>query len=194
MDWPFDPLSPLAYDVIVADPPWTFELYSEAGEEKSAQAHYDCMSTEEIAALPVGHLARADCLLLMWTTGWAMATGVALRVVTAWGFSPVTEIVWAKRTRNGHLRMGPGYRARTMHEPILLGTVGSPRHKPFPSIFDGLAREHSRKPDEFYSLVRAHTPDAFRRADLFSRETRDGFEGWGREAGKFDPVTVEAAE
>jgi N6-adenosine-specific RNA methylase IME4 len=73
-----------------------------------------------------------------------------------------------------------------MHEPILVCTVGNPQHKPFPSTFDGIAREHSRKPDEFYDLVLRHTPQAFRRADLFSRQTRPGFDGWGNEHGKFD--------
>ena len=73
-----------------------------------------------------------------------------------------------------------------MHEPILVCTVGAPQHKPFPSTFDGIAREHSRKPDEFYKLALSHTPQAIRRADLFSRETRPGFDGWGNEHGKFD--------
>jgi len=60
-------------------------------------------------------------------------------------------------------------------------------HKAFPSVFDGLAREHSRKPDEFYRMVAERTPDQDR-CDLFSRETRPGFDGWGREHGKFDLV------
>ena len=64
----------------------------------------------------------------------------------------------------------------TTHEPILVCTVGNPRHKAFPSTFDGVAREHSRKPDEFYDLVLSHTPKAIRRADLFSRQTRPGFQ------------------
>jgi N6-adenosine-specific RNA methylase IME4 len=41
-------------------------------------------------------------------------------------------------------------------------------------------------PSEFYELIARHTPTAVRRADLFSRETRLGFEGWGNEHGKFD--------
>jgi N6-adenosine-specific RNA methylase IME4 len=81
--------------------------------------------------------------------------------------------------------MGPGYRVRTIHEPILVCTIGSPKHRAFPSFFDGIAREHSRKPDELYDLVSKHTPDAFR-CDLFARRTRSGFEGWGFEATKFD--------
>jgi N6-adenosine-specific RNA methylase IME4 len=91
---------------------------------------------------------------------------------------PISEIVWLKRYPSGKARIGTGYRVRTMHEPILVCAVGNPRHKPFPSTFDGIAREHSRKPDEFYDLVLSHTPEAIRRADLFSRQTRPGFEGW----------------
>jgi N6-adenosine-specific RNA methylase IME4 len=111
-------------------------------------------------------------------------------VAQAWGFRPISEIVWLKRYPSGKARVGTGYRVRTMHEPILVCTVGNPQHKPFPSTFDGVAREHSRKPDEFYNLVLSHTPRAFRRADLFSRETRPGFEGWGNEHGKFDEGTI----
>jgi N6-adenosine-specific RNA methylase IME4 len=73
-------------------------------------------------------------------------------------FKPISEIVWLKRYPSGKARIGTGYRVRTMHEPILVCTVGAPQHKPFPSTFDGVAREHSRKPDEFYDLVLSHTP------------------------------------
>jgi len=36
--------------------------------------------------------------------------------------------------------------------------------------------------------VLSHTPQAIRRADLFSRQTRPSFEGWGDQHGKFDEV------
>ena len=129
-----------------------------------------------------GKLARGDCLLLLWTTGWAIATGQAQEVARAWSFKPISEIVWLKRYPSGKARIGTGYRLRTMHEPILVCAVGNPRHKPFPSTFHGIAREHSRKPSEFYDLVLSHTPQAIRRADLFSRETPPGFDGWGKRA------------
>jgi N6-adenosine-specific RNA methylase IME4 len=194
MNWPFDPLRMLSCDVIVADPPWDFENYSAAGTKKGPDPHYEVMSLLDICALPVGQLARGDCLLLLWTTGWAMATMQAHTVVQAWGFRPVSEMIWRKKTVNDKVRIGTGYRVRTMHEPILVCTVGNPQHKPFPSIFNGIAREHSRKPDAFYELVRVSTPSALHRADLFSRETRPGFIGWGKEAGKFDqPATLKEA-
>lgn len=183
MDWPFGDLAPLSFDVIVADNPWPFVLYSELGNEKSASAQYDTMTVEEIAALPVDRLARGDCLLLMWATGANLPD--ALRVMSAWGFQYKSEMVWRKTTRNGKVRMGTGYRVRTMHEPVLIGAIGNPQHKPFPSLFDGLAREHSRKPDEFFKLVERHTPSSFR-LDLFSRQTRSGWASFGNEATKFD--------
>jgi N6-adenosine-specific RNA methylase IME4 len=182
--WHFGTLRMFGYSVIVADPPWDFENYSAAGTAKGADPHYSVMTLDAIKALRVGELARGDCLLLQWTTGWAMATGQAQQVARAWGFNPITEMVWNKRTAKGKTRMGTGYRVRTMHEPILVCTIGSPRHHPFPSSFDGVAREHSRKPDEFYSLVEECTPGAFR-CDLFARQRRDGFDVWGDEAGKF---------
>lgn len=187
MDWPFGDLLPLSFDVIAADNPWPFALYSDAGNEKSASAQYETMSIEEIAALPVGQLARGDCLLLMWATGAILPD--ALMVMAAWGFTFKSEMVWRKTTRHGKVRVGTGYRVRSMHEPVLIGTMGNPLHKPFPSVFDGLAREHSRKPDSFFSMVERHTPTAFR-LDLFSRQTRPGWAAFGRESTKFDTDVV----
>jgi N6-adenosine-specific RNA methylase IME4 len=64
--WPFDALPPLSYDVILADPPWHFDLRSAAGEAKSPQAQYKTMSPDEIKTLPVSHLARGNALIMMW--------------------------------------------------------------------------------------------------------------------------------
>jgi N6-adenosine-specific RNA methylase IME4 len=190
--WQFGDLSMFGYDVIVADPPWDFENYSDAGTLKGADPHYKVMTADAIKALRVGELARGDCLLLLWTTGWAMATCQAQDVARAWGFNPISEMVWQKRTASGKTRMGPGYRVRTMHEPILVCTTGNPLHQPLPSSFDGIARAHSRKPEEFYELITKHTPIAVR-CDLFSRETRDGFAAWGDECEKFDLIANQSS-
>lgn len=185
--WPFGDLIPMRHDLIAADPPWNFELYSEAGQEKSAAAHYDLMSMEDIAALPVSQLARGDCLLLLWCCAPTMPQ--AIDVMKAWGFTYKTNLVWRKVTGSGKVRMGPGYRARTMHETILLGTIGNPRHRPFPSLFDGIARQHSRKPERFYEIV-DECARPLHPLDLFSREQRSGWSSFGNEATKFN----EAAE
>lgn len=183
-----DQLLPFSCDLIVADPPWRFELHNEAtGSEKGPAAHYATMGIDEIKALRIGDLASGDCLLMLWSTGCMLPQ--CLDVMKAWGFTYKSEMVWNKRTVNGKWRVGPGYRVRTMHEPILLGTIGNPRHKPFPSAFDGLAREHSRKPEAFYDLIDRHAPDLNGRADLFARTRRSGWAAWGNETEKF-PVAA----
>lgn len=180
-DWPFGDLDLWCHDVIAADVPVKFDLYSEKGNLKAASSQYAVMTDEALMRLPVALLAKPHCLLLYWTTGWAIATGRAQAVVRAWGAEPVTELVWIKTTRLGKVRVGPGYRARTMHEPILLAKWGMPKHTPFPSEFRGLARRHSEKPVEFYDMVARHTPNQVR-CDLFSAGIiRPGFFGWGED-------------
>ncbi|MDE2468844.1 MAG: hypothetical protein KGL35_08890, partial [Bradyrhizobium sp.] len=101
-NWPFGELKMFGYRLIVADPPWRFVLHNEdTGSNKGAAAHYALMDLDEIKTLRVGDLAGADCLLLLWTTGWALAEGQAQLVARAWGFTPKSEIVWIKTTASG---------------------------------------------------------------------------------------------
>jgi N6-adenosine-specific RNA methylase IME4 len=183
MTWPFEPLRMFGYDVIVADPPWKYDRWSETNQSKGAADHYETMDTAAIAALPVGHLARGDCVLLLWACGCMLPQ--ALDVMRAWGFVYKSEIVWRKVFPSGSPRMGTGYRVRTMHEPLLLGTIGRPEHGALPSLMSGIAREHSRKPDEVYREIELRTPRA-NRCDLFARESRYGFDTWGDQVGLFD--------
>ena len=177
-------LPTFGFDLVVADPPWAFALRSAAGEAKSAQAQYACMPLDEIKAMPVGHLVGANSWLFLWAT--APMLPHALEAMAAGGFVYRTRLAWRKLTAAGKPRLGTGYVVRTLHEDVLVGAIGSPTYmRALPSLFDGVAREHSRKPDEFFGLVEAFAPSA-RRLDLFSRETRPGWTGWGIEASKFD--------
>ncbi len=182
--FPFDGLLPLSYDLICIDPPWRFRTWSETNQQKSASKHYDLMVTEDIRMLPVGRLAQKDCVLLLWATGAMLPQ--ALDCLTTWGFQYKSLMSWRKTTASGKVRMGTGYWTRSMHEPILVGTIGKPtKIKAFPSLFDGVAREHSRKPTEFYDLVEKHSA-GLRRADIFGRQSRDGWDVFGNESTKFD--------
>lgn len=188
--WTFTPMRQFDYDVIVVDPPWRFVTYSEKRTERMPQRHYRCRDIDWIKALPVRLLARDPCLLFLWATNPMLP--LQYEVLCAWGFRYKTALCWRKLTKNGKPRMGIGYVARSLHECVLVGGIGSTRtiqSHPLPSLFDGEARENSRKPDEFYDLLWRATPHA-RRCDLFSRETRLGFEGWGDQLGKFDAERV----
>jgi len=195
MEWPFGDMMPFSFDVFVVDFPWDFKLYSENGEKKSARAQYETMTLQEITDFAViSHLAKPDSLWLIWTCEW-MKPGDQQRILDAHGLTYKSALVWLKTTKNGKRRLGTGYRVRSMHERLILATTGNPKHKAFKSVFDGLARQHSRKPEAFYDIVVKATP-GMTRADLFTRQSRSGFVSWGREKTLFDagePVTMKRA-
>ncbi len=187
-NWYWGDLEPHAYDLIMIDPPWRFELYSAKGEAKSAQAQYRTMSIDEIKALPVRMLAKPDCLLWLWAT--APMLPQQIEVMAAWGFAYKSEGVWVKTTVNGKVAFGTGYGFRGAHEPVILAGVGSPKvAHGVRSVVMGLARGHSRKPDEAYRAAEQLMPGA-RRADVFSRQRRPGWDAFGNEVDKFEAEGV----
>lgn len=182
--WPFEPLRPLSYGAIIADPPWAYEMRSANGYAKSPEAHYATMTEAKIAALPVGHLAGRDCLLFLWST-WPHLP-VAMRIMAAWGFTYRTGGSWTKLTRSGKRAFGTGYIFRSATEPFLIGTIGEPayRSKSIRNLIESERREHSRKPPEARAMIETLLPDVFA-CELFARETWPGHQVWGNEAGKF---------
>ncbi|MBX3543597.1 MAG: DNA methyltransferase [Chelatococcus sp.] len=177
----------------MADPPWPWEAYSSKGLEKSPEAQYATMSFSDIEALRLGDLLAPGGVMFLWCT-WPLI-GRQEAVMRSWGIEPKTGGVWAKRTASGKLRWGTGYVLRSVCEPFLIGTLpgsgvrGASLANLFETVedavLDGLAREHSRKPDEAYALLEALTPGA-RRADVFARQRRPGWDGWGNELDKFE--------
>ncbi len=184
--WPWPELVAGAYDLIMADPPWRFELYSEKGEEKSAQSHYRTMTLDEIRDLPVAGLAKPDSLLWLWAT--APMLDLQISVLKAWGFEFKTSGVWVKTTVNSKVAFGTGYVLRNAHEPFLIGTRGNPETaRNVRSVVMGRVRSHSQKPEEAFQAAERLMPKAHR-IELFSRTTRQDWDAWGDEAGKFDVV------
>lgn len=186
MNWPFGDLAPLSFGAIIADPPWAYEMRSEKGYEKSPESHYDTMDEAAIAALPVGHLARGDCLLWLWSTWPHLET--ALRVMRAWGFAYKTGGAWVKRGSKGGTAFGTGYILRSSTEPFLIGTIGEPaiRSRSVRNLIDSARREHSRKPPEARAMVGQLVPGAFC-CELFAREPWPGHRVWGLETERFFP-------
>ena len=142
------------------------------------------MDLEQIKALPVGDLARENSVLWLWATSPMLDKQI--EVLSAWGFTFKTSGVWVKTTRNGKLSFGTGYVLRGAHEPFLIGTRGEPKTtRGVRSVIMAARREHSRKPDAAYDAAVELMPNA-RRADVFSRQRRAGWDVWGNETDKFE--------
>lgn len=172
------------YRMVMADPPWSFATYSAKGHGKSAHAQYQCMSLEEIKALPVAQIAAPDAYLWLWATNPMLRQ--AFEVLDAWGARFVTAGHWCKTTKGGGLAFGTGYVLRSAGEPFLIGAWGKPRvaSRSIRSVVWARAREHSRKPDEAFAAAEKMIDGP--RIELFSRESRLGWETWGQEACMFD--------
>jgi N6-adenosine-specific RNA methylase IME4 len=185
----FDPLVARSYDVVVIDPPWPFKTRSPNGQRKSASMHYHVMTLAEIMELPVRELLTDNAVVYLWTTGPLLDEAIA--TLKARGITYAAHFAWRKVSHNGKMQWGTGYWARSCHEIILLGTVGKPPCFGLPSCFDGVRREHSRKPEEFYRMITDRTP-GLRRADVFAREKREGWDAWGDEVEKFSSARSHA--
>lgn len=185
------------FTVIHADVPWAFQSYSEAGEERSAQTHYACMSLADIAKLDVGAHAAEDCHLFFWVTGPMLSIGAHIPIMRAWGFEPTAmAFVWVKLNGKWHRNwltyiedamwfMGMGHTTRQNAEYVILGRRGDPARiaRDVKQIICEPLREHSRKPDQVYQCIERYAEGPY--LDLFGREQRAGWTVRGNECHKF---------
>ena len=207
------PDNPGSYRVILADPPWAFVTHNgqrrtptqkkfvesvdpQSGKPDAVGDHYPTMSHAEMAALPVGEWADKDCLLFMWVVGSHLDEAIAL--ARAWGFTFVTDaFYWIKQKLidadqidlfTGDIAepvISMGYYSRKQTEPVWLFKRGRcpVKSKSVRQLIIEPRREHSRKPDAIYDRIEALADGPY--LELFSRTTRQGWDAWGNEVGKF---------
>jgi N6-adenosine-specific RNA methylase IME4 len=72
------------YNIIYADPPWTYKDKASAGF-RGAYYKYPLMSLADIKAMNVNDIAAANTVLFLWATMPLLAE--ALAVMAAWGFT-----------------------------------------------------------------------------------------------------------
>jgi N6-adenosine-specific RNA methylase IME4 len=198
------------FGLIMADPPWSYEMRSENGYAKAPEAQYSTMPLAAIKTLPVEALAAPDCLLWLWAVNPQLPQ--AIEVLQAWGFTFKTAGTWLKRSTRGKVNFGTGYILRSSNEPFLIGTRGSPkttratrsavithderfkRTGDWSDIWpngtvtiEASIREHSRKPDEAYRACEELMPNV-QRGELFARQQRAGWTVWGNQTDKFGSV------
>ncbi len=175
------------FDVVVIDPPWDMQKIDRDERPNQDAFDYPTMTIDELSAFwpdKIEPSVADDCHLFCWTTQKYLPA--ALELVEKWGFRYVLTTVWHKP--GGFQPIGlPQYNA----EFAIYARKGSPVFidtKNFSVCNEWPRREHSRKPDEFYELIKRVTGGS--RLDVFARGKHDGFAQYGNEIDKFD----EAAE
>jgi N6-adenosine-specific RNA methylase IME4 len=173
------------YNVIYADPPWSFKTYSDKGKDRSPENHYSTMNFKDICNLPVNNIANDNSVLLMWITDPLLDK--AFKVIDAWGFKYKTVgFTWAKTNRKKlGFFTGLGYWTRGNPEMCLLATKGKPKRisKSVPQLVVEQRREHSRKPDIMYNHIENLLDGPY--IELFARTKRKGWDCWGNQTDKF---------
>ncbi|MCW2549024.1 MAG: hypothetical protein JWN96_3484, partial [Mycobacterium sp.] len=99
---PIPPMPEVAggWKTVLADPPWRFtNRTGKVAPEHRRLDRYDTMTHQEICALPVADVVAEAAHLYLWVPNALLPEG--LQVMQAWGFRYVSNVVWAKRRKDG---------------------------------------------------------------------------------------------
>lgn len=186
------------YRVVCADPPWPFDDKL-PGLGRGAAKQYDLLddaiATRQFVGGELLDQVADDAYLFLWRVsaggGRSIVTLVerAYAVARAWGFSPKTEIIWRKQTKNGARHFGMGWHFRMEHEACIVATRGKPKPlvRNIRSVFDARAPSsvngraiHSAKPESFYTdVVEKIARGPY--LELFGRRRRPGWTCVGKQ-------------
>jgi N6-adenosine-specific RNA methylase IME4 len=170
------------FGTVVIDPPWPVQKIDRDVRLNQDAFDYPTMTEAEIETFWKAEVASRledDCHLFMWTTQKFLPTTFDL--IERLSFRYVLTMVWHKPGGFQPIDL-PQYNC----EFTIYARRGSPVFvdtKNFDCCFSAPRREHSRKPDAFYDVIRRVTGGS--RIDVFSREAREGFAQYGNETAKF---------
>jgi N6-adenosine-specific RNA methylase IME4 len=173
------PLPNGKYRTIVIDPPYPMEkLLRDCRPNQQAELDYRTMTIEEIKNFPIRSIMADDCHIYLWVTHKYLPIG--FEIFKTWGIHYECLLTWVK-----NVGFTP-YSWMYSTEHVLFGRKGNLplMRKGLRLDFQAKVREHSRKPDEFYELIKQASPEP--RIDVFAREKHEGFEVWGNEVTKFE--------
>lgn len=170
------------YDVIYADPPWSYNDKM-AGHSFSLDHEYKTQSSQWIGRLPIRDIAEDTCCLFLWVTSPMLDEG--LKVMHDWGFQYKTvAFCWSKRTATGKDVSNLGRWTMGNIELCLLGVKGHPngwrKDRSIKQLVKDVRTKHSRKPDSVRDRIVELLGDR-PRIELFARGRFEGWDVWGDE-------------
>jgi N6-adenosine-specific RNA methylase IME4 len=191
------------FGVIVADPEWKFDVYSEeTGMDRAAANHYPTSDLLTIMQRDIGSIAAKDAICFLWIPVSMLVEGIC--VLDAWGFALInrnveTGFLEPDKSRARYVssfawlkeKIITGYWTRGKHEVLLIATRGNPvapaMGDQLPSWLEGEAvvaasGEHSAKPEIFLEWIEKMWPNV-PKIELNRRgPAREGWAVWGNEA------------
>ena len=179
------------FGTVLADPPWQFlNRTGKMAPEHKRLKRYATLTLEEICALPVSKTLADTAHLYLWVPNALLPEG--LKVLSAWGFSYKSNIIWHKiRKDGGPDGRGVGFYFRNVTEILLFGVRGKNVRTNAPgrrqvNFMATRKREHSRKPDEQYKIIEDCSNGPF--LEMFARGNRPGWSCWGNQAAEYEPT------
>ena len=198
------------YDIILADPAWSYRDKGLAGKRGASQK-YQVMTLDHIMAMPINEIAADNCTLFMWHVPPMPLE--ALKVVEAWGFKLKTMkgFTWIKLNKlfakvvQKHFqieheklmllddaavlalmheltKMGMGHWTRANSEDCLIATRGKPKRisAAVKNTIFAPIGRHSAKPPVVHERIVQLMGD-LPRIELFARERSLGWDAWGND-------------
>ncbi|KAA9130886.1 S-adenosylmethionine-binding protein [Marinihelvus fidelis] len=178
------------FSTILADPPWQFiNKTGKVAPEHKRLSRYGTLPLKDIVSIPVDSVTKDRAHLYLWVPNALLKEG--LEVMEAWGFTYKTNLIWHKvRKDGGPDGRGVGFYFRNTTEIVLFGIKGTNARTLDPgrsqvNIMRTQKREHSRKPDEMYSIIESCSWGPY--LELFARGSRDGWTTWGDQSDEYKP-------
>ena len=174
------------YDIIYADPPWQYKVWSKKGEGRSAESHYRTMSKQDLQNMGevIDKISSQNAVLFLWVTAPCLIEGIQL--IEKWGFTYKTiGFTWIKKNKKADsLFWGMGYYTRANAELCLLATKGKPlprKAKNVHQVIMSKIEQHSKKPADARTRIVELFGNNVTKIELFARQYSDGWDCWGDE-------------
>jgi N6-adenosine-specific RNA methylase IME4 len=80
-----------AYRAVLVDPPW--RMWTDTNKRGGGDRQYRSLPTIDIKALPAAAITDDRAFLFLWSSP-AVCLPDALLVMSTWGFSNTTNLIW----------------------------------------------------------------------------------------------------
>lgn len=187
---PLPDLPPGSVQLLLVDLPLAWRAYSDKGEGRSPQHHYDTMDIPALCRLAArfAPFIAKDAMACAWVYGPRKYD--LPPVMQAFGFEAFSgngfeEFKWVKLTKDGKPRMVGGKSTRKGSERAEMWKRGNglrvKDHGVREVIFAPLGILHSEKPQQVHERLERLYGPGISRLELFARQPRINWVTWGNQ-------------